>query len=99
MNLRNGPLSTKICTGAVLLKSLSSWKITGLGTFLIVLINLFSIKDGDIGNLRKSEYLYDYLRHSHTQGSENMLDHKWRSYIFTAAVSFKFHTDVIVYDL
>ena len=35
-----------------------------MGSFLIIVVKLSSYKDGDVGNLRKLEYLYDYFRHS-----------------------------------
>ena len=57
VNLRNGPLSPEIRTGPVLLS------FPGVGSYLILLevIKIFSILDGDVGNLRKFEYFHDYL--------------------------------------
>ena len=37
------------------------WGHPVMGSLLSVVINLSSIKDDDIGNLQKFEYLYDYL--------------------------------------
>ena len=41
---------------------------TGMGSFLIVVIKLSSIKDGDVRNLQKFKYIYDYFIHLCTQG-------------------------------
>ena len=35
-----------------------------MGSLLIAVIKLSSITDADVGNLRKSEYFYDYLSFS-----------------------------------
>ena len=35
-----------------------------MGSFLIIVLKLSSYKDGDVGNLQKIEYEYDYFRHS-----------------------------------
>ena len=36
-----------------------------MGSFVIMVINLYRYKDGDVINLRKSEYVYDYFRYLH----------------------------------
>ena len=35
----------------------------GMGSLLIVVIKLSRIKYGDVENLQKFEYVYDYFRH------------------------------------
>ena len=35
-----------------------------MGSFLIIVVNLSSYKYGDVGNIQKFEYLYNYFRHS-----------------------------------
>ena len=65
-----------------------------MGAFLIIVIKLSSIKYGEVGNLRKFEYLYNYLGHSRTQVNTFKLaiiyisNQKQRSYIFTTVRPF-----------
>ena len=35
-----------------------------MGSFLIIVVKLYSYKDSDVGNLQKFEYFYEYFRHS-----------------------------------
>ena len=42
---------------------------TGMGSVLIVVIKLSSFKSGDVKNVRKLKYLYDYFRHSRKRGN------------------------------
>ena len=53
-----------ICTGAVFLRLFSNTRGLNMGSFLIIVVKLSIYKDGDVGNLRKFEYFYDYFRHS-----------------------------------
>ena len=62
VDFQNSHLSPKILTGPLLLILLSYFGGGGVvRTFLISVINLSSIKDSDVRNLRKFEYFYDYL--------------------------------------
>ena len=35
-----------------------------MGSFMIIVVKLYNYKDSDVRNLRKSEYFYEYFRHS-----------------------------------
>ena len=34
-----------------------------MGSFLSIVVKLYSYKDSDVGNLRKTKYFHDYFRH------------------------------------
>ena len=36
-----------------------------MGSFIIIVVKLYSYIDSDVGNLRKFKYFHDYLRHLH----------------------------------
>ena len=62
----------RICINAALLKFLSTARGLNMGPFLIIVVKLSSYKDGNVGNLRKFEYLYDYFRHSRNAWKYNL---------------------------
>ena len=64
VDLRNIPIMPKIHTGPVLFSFLSTTRVLNVGSFLLIVLKLYSYKDGDVGNLRKFEYFYDYFKHS-----------------------------------
>ena len=69
MDLKNVPLSPKICTGAALLTFLYSCFVTGCGSFLILVIKLSCIKYGKVQNLWRFKDLCNYCIHSCIQGN------------------------------
>ena len=52
---------TEIGTGTLLLSFLSITRVLNMGSFLPIDVNLYRYKDGNVGNLRKFEYFYDYI--------------------------------------
>ena len=63
---------TRISIGFVLLKFLSTTRVLNMGSFLIIVVKLSSYKDGDVGNLRKSECLIRILRTFSGAGKYNL---------------------------
>ena len=54
----------KIYTGSVLLNFLSNTRGLNMVSILLIVVKLYNYKVGDVRNLRKIEYFYDYFRHS-----------------------------------
>ena len=61
VDLRNGSLLPGIFVGVVLFSFLSNFWGSNYGSLPILVIRVSSIKDGDVGNLRKIEYVYNYV--------------------------------------
>ena len=55
---------TEIRTSTVLFKLLWTGEGVNMGSFLTMVVKLYSYKDSDVVNLRKFEYFYDYFGHS-----------------------------------
>ena len=41
-----------------------SLKVSEMGSFLILVVRLYSYKDSNVGNMLKIKYFHDYFRHS-----------------------------------
>ena len=54
VDLRNGCIIDKVLTGAFLLELPYDFRSSDMGSFLIIVVKLYSYKDSDVGNIEKS---------------------------------------------
>ena len=92
VNLWNRPLMPIFSTNVV--SFLSTKILSNMRPFIIIVVILFSYKDGDVRYLCKVEYLLRICRHLLTQGNMielevfDYLDQLWKENIITTVILF-----------